>query len=475
MLFPTPTFAIFLLIVLPLSWALMARQPLWRPFMVGASYVFYAWWDWKFVFLLGASTVVNHVFAVAIFRARGSRLRRVYLVAALAFDLGVLGYFKYAGFFVSSAENFLTSLGIADASSVVHVALPVGISFYTFMAISYVVDTYRGELQPATFSSFAVFLSFFPHLVAGPIVRASELLPQLERPRDPRRVDTTRAYYLILTGLFLKVVIANHLATHIVDEVFAAPNRHSSLETLFAIYGYAVQIFADFCGYTSIAIGVALLLGFEFPQNFNAPYTAVSLQDFWRRWHMTLSRWLRDYLYIPLGGNRKGRLLTYRNLLITMLLGGLWHGAAWTFVAWGGIHGLGLVVERVRQDFRRARGRPEPANTLARRIVGRLVTFHVVCFAWIFFRADSFGRAWDVITQLVTAWGQPSPLVTGSVSLAIAVGIGSQYVPTTVVARVLRGFGRLGVVPQATCLAVGLMLVDTLGPPGVAPFIYFRF
>jgi D-alanyl-lipoteichoic acid acyltransferase DltB (MBOAT superfamily) len=190
---------------------------------------------------------------------------------------------------------------------------------------------------------------------------------------------------------------------------------------------------------------------------------------------MTLSRWLRDYLYIPLGGNRKGRLLTYRNLLITMLLGGLWHGAAWTFVAWGGIHGLGLVVERVRQDFRRARGRPEPANTLARRIVGRLVTFHVVCFAWIFFRADSFGRAWDVITQLVTAWGQPSPLVTGSVSLAIAVGIGSQYVPTTVVARVLRGFGRLGVVPQATCLAVGLMLVDTLGPPGVAPFIYFRF
>jgi alginate O-acetyltransferase complex protein AlgI len=288
-------------------------------------------------------------------------------------------------------------------------------------------------------------------------------------------VDTTRAYYLILTGLFLKVVIANHLATHIVDEVFAAPNRHSSLETLFAIYGYAVQIFADFCGYTSIAIGVALLLGFEFPQNFAAPYTAVSLQDFWRRWHMTLSRWLRDYLYIPLGGNRKGRLLTYRNLLLTMLLGGLWHGAAWTFVAWGGIHGTGLVLQRLRQDLRRARGRPEPANTLARRVVGRLVTFHVVCFAWIFFRADSFGRAWAVITQLVTAWGQPSPLVTSSVLLAIGVGIGSQYVPAAVITGLLRGFGRLGLVPQAACLAVGLMLVDTLGPPGVAPFIYFRF
>ena len=214
------------------------------------------------------------------------------------------------------------------------------------MAISYVVDTYRGELVPASLMRFAVFQAFFPHLVAGPIVRASELLPQLEQPRDPRRSTPSRAFFLILSGLFLKVVIANHLATHIVDDVFAAPNRHSSLEVLVAVYGYAVQIFADFCGYTNIAIGVALLLGFEFPQNFASPYTAVSLQDFWRRWHMTLSRWLRDYLYIPLGGNRKGRIFTYRNLMLTMLLGGLWHGAAWTFVVWGGIHGLGLAVER---------------------------------------------------------------------------------------------------------------------------------
>jgi alginate O-acetyltransferase complex protein AlgI len=474
-LFPTPTFAIFLLVVLPLSWALMSRQRAWRPFMLLASYVFYAWWDWKFVFLLASSTIVNHVLAVAIFRAANARLRRGYLFLAVAFDLGLLGYFKYAGFFVSSAENFLANIGITEASSVVHVALPVGISFYTFMAISYVVDTYRGELEPASFPRFAVFLSFFPHLVAGPIVRASELLPQLEKPRDPRRVDTTRAYYLILTGLFLKVVIANHLATHLVDDVFAAPKEHSSLEMLVGIYGYAVQIFADFCGYTNIAIGVALLLGFEFPQNFNAPYTAVSLQDFWRRWHMTLSRWLRDYLYIPLGGNRKGRLLTYRNLLLTMLLGGLWHGAAWTFVAWGGIHGAGLALERLRGDVRRALGRPDPPDTMWRRAVGRLVTFHVVCFGWIFFRADSFGRAWDVITQLATAWGQPSPLVTTSVVLAIVVGIGSQYVPLAAIGAALRGFQRLALPIQAACLGIGLMLVDTLGPPGVAPFIYFRF
>jgi alginate O-acetyltransferase complex protein AlgI len=475
MLFPTATFAVFLLVVLTLSWALMDRPRAWRPFMLAASYFFYGWWDWKFVFLLAASTLVNHVAAGAIWRAHRRRVRKAWLTAAVAFDLGLLAYFKYAGFFVSSVENVLARIGVAGASAVVNAALPVGISFYTFMAISYVVDVYRRELEPSSLSRFAVYLSFFPHLVAGPIVRGRELLPQLTAPRDPRRVDTTRAYYLILTGLFLKVVIANHLATHLVDDVFAAPNRHSSLEVLIGVYGYAVQIFADFCGYTNIAIGVALLLGFEFPQNFAAPYTAVSLQDFWRRWHMTLSRWLRDYLYIPLGGNRKGRLLTYRNLLATMLLGGLWHGAAWTFVAWGGIHGLGLAIERLRRDLRAARGQGEPPDTRLRRFLGRLVTFHVVCFAWIFFRADSFDRAGQVITQLFSAWGRPSPLVTGSVLLAIVVGIGSQYVPLRAVAAAQAGFQRLSVPAQAACLGLGLMVVDTLGPPGVAPFIYFRF
>jgi D-alanyl-lipoteichoic acid acyltransferase DltB (MBOAT superfamily) len=334
------------------------------------------------------------------------------------------------------------------------------------MAISYVVDTYRGELVPASFSRFAVFQAFFPHLVAGPIVRASELLPQLETPRDPRRVNVSRAYVLIVIGLFLKVVIANHLATHIVDDVFAAPERHSSLEVLVAVYGYAVQIFADFCGYTNIAIGVALLLGFEFPQNFASPYTAVSLQDFWRRWHMTLSRWLRDYLYIPLGGNRKGRLLTYRNLMLTMLLGGLWHGAAWTFVVWGGIHGLGLALERVTG------WRP---HTRAQQWLGRVLTFHVVCFAWIFFRADSFSRAGDVILRLFTAWGQSSPLVTTSVVLAILTGVVAQYVRPTAVGNLLASFGRLPIVAQSACVAVALTLINTLGPTGVAPFIYFRF
>jgi alginate O-acetyltransferase complex protein AlgI len=460
LLFPTVTFAVFFMIVLPVSWALMSHQRAWRIWILLASYVFYAWWDWRFIFLLFASTIVNHFLAVAIHRAQSVVARKSFLALAVAFDLGLLGYFKYANFFLSTTDN------IVGTSWIANVVLPVGISFYTFMAISYVMDTYRGELVPASLARFAVFQAFFPHLVAGPIVRASELLPQLEEERDPRKVDVSRAFFLIISGLFLKVVIANHLATNIVDDVFAAPNRHSSLEVLVAIYGYTVQIFADFCGYTNIAIGIALLLGFQFPQNFNSPYTAVSLQDFWRRWHMTLSRWLRDYLYIPLGGNRKGRLLTYRNLMLTMLLGGLWHGAAWTFVVWGGIHGLGLSIER-------ATGwRP---TSEAAKWFGRILTFHVVCLGWIFFRADSFGSAGDVIARLFTAWGQPSPLVTTSVVLAILVGILGQYVRPGAIGAALRGFQRLPVLAQATAFGVALMVINTLGPEGVAPFIYFRF
>ena len=337
------------------------------------------------------------------------------------------------------------------------------------MAISYVVDTYRGELVPASFARFAVFQAFFPHLVAGPIVRASELLPQLESPRDPRRVDTARAFVLILSGLFLKVVIANHLATHIVDEVFAAPDSHSSLEVLVGdlrLRRPDLRRLLRVHEHRDRDRAAARVR--QFPQNFDSPYAAVSLQDFWRRWHMTLSRWLRDYLYIPLGGNRKGRLATYRNLMLTMLLGGLWHGAAWTFVIWGAIHGVGLCVERRARRGGRRRRRAQ--------WLGRILTFQIVCFAWIFFRADSFARAGQILERLFTAWGQPSPLVTASVLAGDPVGIGGQYVRPGAVAAVIRGFGRM---PTARAGGVhrrrGLPLIETLGPVGVPPFIYFRF
>jgi D-alanyl-lipoteichoic acid acyltransferase DltB (MBOAT superfamily) len=471
-LFPTATFALFFLVVLPLSWLAMADLRRWRLFIIAVSYVFYGWWDWHYVFLLAGCTVWTHVLAVRIDRARSRSARKALLAVAVGGDLGLLGYFKYYDFFVSSAQNLAVHLGFELPLAVREIVLPVGISFFTFMAISYVVDAYRGDFEPVTLGRFAAYLSFFPHLVAGPIVRPGELIPQLETRRDPRRVDTSRAFYLIAIGLFKKVVIANYLATHITDPVFAVPENHSSAEILVATYAYAIQIYADFSGYTDIAIGLALLLGFTFPQNFDSPYSAVSLRDFWRRWHMTLSRWLRDYLYIPLGGNRKGSLRTSVNLMLTMLLGGLWHGASWTFVVWGGIHGTGLTFEH----WRRSRpGYVERTPGRARVWLQRLVVFNVVCLAWIFFRAESLGTAWEMIVGLFTRWDAASPLVTAGVVFWIAVGLGSQYLPARFPRLVVGRFSRLPVAAQAAVLAAVLMLVNTIGPQGVAPFIYFRF
>ena len=472
MLFPTATFTIFFLVVLPLSWLLMPRGERWRPFIIAASYVFYSAWDWRFVFLLAASTVWNQQFALAIYRREDARARKRLLFAAVAGNVALLGYFKYYDFFVTSTNNLFALAGVDVPVGTRSIILPVGISFFTFMAISYLVDVYRGDFRPTSFGKFAAYLSFFPHLVAGPIVRPGELVPQLDTPRDPRYLDTSRAFFLIATGLFMKVVVANYLAANIVDQVFGAPGQHSSLEVLVGVYAYAVQIYADFFGYTNMAIGIALLLGFRFPQNFDAPYTATSIADFWRRWHMTLSRWLRDYVYIPLGGNRGSRLFTYRNLMLTMLIGGLWHGAGWTFVAWGAIHGTALVAERW---WTGRPGRVERPPTRWGRAARRFVTFQVVCFAWIFFRADSFADARDVITQLFTAWGEPSPLVTGGVLAAIAVGIGSQYLPRRLPLVLMARFSRLPVPAQAAVLSLALLATHAMGPEGVAPFIYFQF
>ena len=474
MIFPTTTFAVFFCIVLVASWLLMPRPRLWRLFIIAASFVFYADWDWKFVFLLAFSIVFNQAVGVTLHRLQVRSQRKLVLAIGLVGDLGVLAYFKYYDFFVSSGHNLLDTFGLGFPLGIRSIVLPVGISFFTFMAISYIMDIYRRELEPVSLTKFGAYLSFFPHLVAGPIVRGSELLPQLETPRDPRRVDTSRAFYLIATGLFKKVVIANYLATHIVDQVFGAPVQHSSLETWIAVYAYAVQIYADFSGYTDMAIGLALLLGFKFPQNFDSPYAALSIQDFWRRWHMTLSRWLRDYVYIPLGGNRKGEPRAYLNLLATMLLGGLWHGAAWSFVIWGGMHGSWLAIGR----FRREKGLVAEVPTGWRLWRMRILTFHLVCFAWIFFRAGSengLSTAWDVIKRLFDNWGAASPAVTAGVVLWIVVGIATQYLPARIPQTIMARFSEARIAVQIAVLALVLMASHTMGPQGVAPFIYFRF
>jgi D-alanyl-lipoteichoic acid acyltransferase DltB (MBOAT superfamily) len=475
MLFPTTDFAIFFAVVFAMHWALNPHRRTWKWFMLAASYTFYAWWDWRLVWLLALVSALAQVGAIWVERQDDERRRtRRALVSAIAL-LMPLAWFKYYGFFALSLANAFDSIGLSAPMPLLQFVLPIGISFYTFMAISYVVDVSRLEVAPAPWLDVFVYLAFFPHLVAGPIVRGDELLPQIRRARDPGRIDVSRAAYLILGGLFKKVVVSSFLAAQIVDPVFGAPEAHSAIETLFAIYGYAIVIYTDFSAYTDIAIGTALLLGFEFPQNFDRPYAAVSLREFWRRWHMTLSRWLRDYLYIPLGGSRHGDVRTAVNVMITMLLGGLWHGAGWTFVAWGGLHGAGQVIGRLRRRRRLERGLPADPVSPAAVIRARLVTFHLVCLGWVFFRADSISSAFSVLGRLVRGWGEGADLVTPLVVLTIAAMLVLQNVPRTPAARLQVVLSRVGAVPLGAALALVLFAITSLAPDGVAPFIYFQF
>jgi alginate O-acetyltransferase complex protein AlgI len=475
MLFPTTDFAIFFVVVFVLHWLLNPYRRVWKWFILTASYVFYAWWDVHLVWLLALVSVTAHVGATWVEGARTERGRARRTAVSVVALLLPLAWFKYYGFFALSFVNGFDRLGLGAPLPLLQIVLPIGISFYTFMAISYVVDVSRLEITPAPALDVFVYLSFFPHLVAGPIVRGEELLPQIRRRRDPSSIDVARAAYLIFGGLFKKIVVSSFLATNLVDPVFSAPGNHSALEVLVAIYGYAIVIYTDFSAYTDIAIGVAELLGFRFPQNFDRPYAAVSLQDFWRRWHMTLSRWLRDYLYIPLGGSRGGEVKTARNIMITMLLGGLWHGAGWTFVVWGGLHGIGQVVGRQRRRRRVAAGFPAEPVGAAAVARARIVTFHLVCLGWVFFRAPSISEAFAVLGRLVSGWGEPSALVTPLVLLAIGGMLALQNLPSDFGERVQVGFSRLAPAMQGVALAGVLFAITAMGPQGVAPFIYFRF
>src|SRR4051794_14529973 len=435
--FPTIEFAGFFPPVLFLSWALMSRPRIWKPFILLCSYVFYAAANPKFCLLLGGVTLGNQLFATLITRTDSERAKNWLCGLAVVMDLGVLGVFKYYSFFVQDFDDAF-HLGFPLAQ----IALPVGLSFFTFQAISYTVDVRRGLCERGKTIDVALYLSFFPHLVAGPIVRAREFLPQLATPRDPKDVAVGSGVFLIALGLVKKVVLADLIARNLVDPVYAVPEAYGSADTLLAMYGYAAQIYCDFSGYTDIAIGLALLMGFIFPRNFDRPYSSTSFREFWRRWHMTLSRYLRDFLYIPLGGNQKGKLKTYRNLMITMLLGGLWHGAAWGFVLWGGIHGGALAIERLINGRIRV-----PAW------VRWAVVFHVVTFAWVFFRAPNFSTAWAVFGQLFSG-GPGATLFTPVVVIAIALAIGLQLLPEGPIVALRHRLEALNPVWLAGALAV---------------------
>ncbi|MGH2943572.1 MAG: MBOAT family O-acyltransferase [Solirubrobacteraceae bacterium] len=463
MVFPTVQFAVFFPIVLALSWALMRRQRVWKPLMLAASYLFYSAASPTFCLLLAGVTLGNQAAAKLIHRTEDERVRRRIVAVAVALDLATLGVFKYYGFFATEVNGLLEKAGLGLPLPLAAIALPVGISFIVFQAISYTVDVHRRLLPPAETIDVALYLSFFPHLVAGPIVRAREFIPQLESPRDPRKVAVGAGVALIVIGLVKKVAIADFLAREIVDPVFGVPQAYAAPDVLLAAYAYAVQIFCDFSGYTDIAIGLALLMGFVFPQNFDRPYRAASFGEFWRRWHMTLSRFLRDFLYIPLGGNRGGRLKTVRNLMITMVLGGLWHGAAWGFVLWGAIHGTALVVEH------QFRGRVRLPRWLA-----WLLVFHIVVLAWIPFRAPDLGLAGAFLGRLVEPG--PATLWTVPVVLVTVLVIGLQLLPARPMDALRVRFERLHPAALGASMATVIVLVAaTVSSQGVPPFIYFQF
>ncbi len=481
MLFPTVAFALFFVVAFLVNWVLRPRHDLWRVAMVALSFYFYGYWNVKFTALLAASILGNWLAGHAMARHRtdpGSRVSdvdpigRQILIVAVASNLAVLGFFKYYGFFATSLSNALDAIGIGVSPPFLEILLPVGISFFTFQAISYVIDVSRGDIdEPMALMDVAFYLAFFPQLVAGPIVRATDMIDQIRVAPDPRRIPVYEALALIAGGLFKKVVISSYLASEIVDPVFAVPSQYSRWEVVAAVYAYAIQIFADFSGYTDIAIGAALLLGFRFPQNFDSPYRAISIQDFWRRWHITLSTWLRDYLYIPLGGNRMGTLFTYRNLMLTMVLGGLWHGAAWNFVIWGTIHGAALSAERWLGTVWRPLGAP-PALVA----VGRwLLTFHIVCLAWIFFRARDFAGALDMLERILSGGPSATSLVSVLMVLAIGAMLAWQLLPSTLGRQIQGRFALMPLGVQALALALVLSAIDAFGPEGVAPFIYFQF
>ena len=403
MFFDTPVYGIFLTLVVLAYWQLKRTGQ--NVLLLVASYIFYGWWDIRFLGLILASTIVDFFCARAIGRLQDSKKRKLLLTLSVCVNLGFLGYFKYFNFFAESFGNMAHALGLPEpAIALLLIALPPGISFYTFQELAYIVDVYQKKLEPAkSFLDYALFISLFPHLIAGPIQRPSHLLPQVQKDRHFDANVFYNGIILILSGLFRKCVIADSCAM-IANRAFAGDlGVPGFASTILGVYAFAWQIYGDFSGYSDIARGSAQLMGFHFMVNFRQPYLSTSLQDFWRRWHISLSTWLRDYLYIPLGGNRSGEGSTYRNLMLTMLIGGLWHGARWTFVVWGGIHGVGLALERLL--FGRGKTPEEPAGWSA--WGRRIVVFHLVCGAWLFFRAANFGEAFSMIRVMGNLHWEP--------------------------------------------------------------------
>ncbi len=472
MVFNSLTFLVFFLLVLGLYYGLRS----WRSkkaMLLVASYAFYMAWNPPFVLLLWISTIVDWSVAKRMARAPTKRRRLGLLYLSLVTNLGMLAYFKYGEFFLENFVYVASSLGIDYAPADIDIILPVGISFYTFQTLSYTIDIYRGEEKPwPSFLDFALFVTFFPQLVAGPIVRAFDFLPQTATPRRATPKQFAWGLVLVTVGLFEKSVIADTFLAGVADVVYFPGGSPNFADAWLGTFAFAGQIFCDFAGYSTCAIGVAMCLGFALPDNFRYPYAAIGFSDFWKRWHISLSQWLRDYLYISLGGNRRGPIRTYVNLVLTMLLGGLWHGASWAFVVWGALHGFYLVLERVVRRYL------SPLPVFSGRFglfLGWLGTFLLVCVAWVFFRAPDFGTAFVVVASMF----QPTDLVPtlSSFDVAKTLGLTAAILAIHLFLRNRSLAWLFGSVPwwlRAIALATMLLSLILLSGEDRA-FIYFQF
>ena len=422
--------------------------------------------------ILIASTVVDYTLANFIYQASTKNKKIALLIFSLVVNLGLLGYFKYTNFFF---EIFAGVSG--NEFKPFDIFLPVGVSFFTFQSLSYTLDIYRGNLKPVSnILDYAFFVSFFPQLVAGPIVRASEFIPQIYQPTFVTKQMFGRAVFLISTGLFKKAIISNYISLNFVDRIFDAPTLYTGLENLFGVYGYALQIYCDFSGYSDMAIGIALLLGFHFCLNFDSPYQSKNITEFWRRWHMSLSTWLRDYLYFSLGGNKKGKFRTYLNLILTMLLGGLWHGASFRFILWGGLHGVALAFHKVITSMKINIG--VKWNSILN-VLSVIITFHFICFCWIFFRAPDMTIAGQVLTQIFTQLSTHvfPEFISGYpyVLLLMILGYVLHFIPKSIEAKAENIVTNMHLSLKIIFLVAMIVLVIQTKSAGIQPFIYFQF
>lgn len=429
-------------------------------------------------------------FLIARLLSRTSAIaRKKWLVTlSLCVNLGMLGYFKYFNFLCEMGMSVLQELGNLlgytpwQTLEIEHwdIFLPVGISFFTFQSISYVIDVYRGRIKPLTrWIDYLFYVSFFPQLVAGPIVRARDFIPQIYREPMVTKAEFGEGVFLILCGLIKKCVISDYISMNFVDRVFDAPSLYTGLENLIGVYGYTLQIYCDFSGYSDMAIGIALLLGFRFNINFDSPYQSATITEFWRRWHISLSSWLKDYLYISLGGNRRGKARTYLNLILTMLLGGLWHGASVRFILWGALHGISLAIHKAVMSVFPSFKKVGSEMSLARRIVGTFVTFHLVCFGWILFRADSMQTVSEMLEQIVTNFHPEIFLqfISGyqTVFILMLLGYLFHFMPKRVEKELQAIVTCSPLLVQAILMAIAIFIVIQFRSAGVQPFIYFQF